>query len=298
MTTGRSTTTSVPATCPNDNALHQTDGKIMLDAVTKLLNDPFWQSMLFSPVIGALFGVLFSGMNSAPPSHQQISIQQTRQVFVKTIHHHHYHGGGKSGPDDGMAILFAIIAVCAIIVYGYAAYSTEMLRYLTLAWLFGLAFVVATTLGSAWKGHFTSPEWVFHALAPVVVLFASGLLIDDAYAQVIPGAREVAHQAGNPFTFFFKHLNDAQRIWMLYQLLGLLLLAATVIGATLSSLYYLALMNQRSASGVAGFWRILTRLTQAARGWPGLLLIIGSLVLAYLAVEGNLYAWWGPTRAR
>jgi len=253
-------------------------------------NNSLVQSDIVSPLIGAILGALFAGLNSTPAQGAPVSVNQTVIVFKETVIVNQWRQNSNSS-DDAIAYLFTVFVLAAAVMWGYSRYSEEILRY----WLNGLfsctAFIFSAGLASSFHGHYSSSEWKWYIFAPIVVVIFSFYLIHLAKSGTIPGAREAA-QSTNFFNFYIRVLKDNHRMWLLFQIAGLLLGVVSAFTATIRSLYYLLIMNQRSGSGMATLWSSMARLTMFSSGRTGTLIITVSIIISYFTLSGTAYEWW------
>jgi hypothetical protein len=250
-------------------------------------NDPLVQSVVISPLVGAILGVLFAGLNSAPTSNASATVQQTTIIFKQTIVVNQ-NGQRSSSSDDGWVYLFAIVAVVAGITWGYSRYAEEILGY----WLSGLfsctAFILAAGMASALRGQYSSSEWAWYIFAPIIAVGFTFYLLQLAQLGIVHGAREAAQRHGF-FDFYFKVLKEEHRTWLLLQIVGVFLGVVAAIAATLRSVHYLALMNQRANGGVSSVWHFLARITYFSARTGGIFLLLFAAGISYIMLSGDVY---------
>lgn len=261
-----------------------------MEAFISWFNDPLVQSVVISPLVGAVLGVLFAGLNAVPSSAAPSTVQQTIVTFNQTIV---VKNGGRNphSSEDGLTYLFMAVLVIGAIVWCYSMYSSEILGY----WKSGLfscaAFILSAGIASGFRGQYSSSEWVWYIFAPIGAIAFSFYLIQLAQMGVIAGAREAASQH-TPISFYFKVLQDKQRTWLMFQVLGVVLGVLATLTATLRSVHYLALMNQRTNSGMSSLWRFLARGTIFSSSLGGMTILIGMVGVSYLALSGVAYQLW------
>lgn len=263
---------------------------ITLQTLLAWFNDPLVQSVIISPLVGAILGVLFAGLNSPPPSVAPATVQQTIVIFKQTIVVKQT-GGKSTSSDDGLAYLLAFIAVVVGITWGYSRYANEILNY----WLSGLfsctAFILSAGIASAIRGQYNSSEWAWYIFTPMVAVGFSFYLVHLAQVAIIPGAREAAQTHGF-FDFYFNVLKDEHRMWLMCQIAGVFLGVLATIAATFRSVHYLALMNQRTNSGLSSVWHFLARLTLFSARTEGVFLLLFVAGFSYFTLTGDVYEFW------
>ncbi|HXU92488.1 MAG TPA: hypothetical protein VFP33_02405 [Gallionella sp.] len=261
-----------------------------MQSLVTWFNDPLVQSVVISPLVGAILGVLFAGLNSPPSSAAPATVQQTVVVFKQTVIVNQRKGKPTSS-DDGWVYLFALVAVVAGITWGYSRYANEILEY----WLSGLfsctAFIFSAGAASAIRGQYNNSEWVWYIFAPVMAASFSFYLIHLAQMAIVPGAREAAQSHGF-IDFYFRVLKDEHRTWLLFQVVGVFLGVVATIAATLRSVHYLALMNQRANGGLSSLWYFLTRMTLFSARTEGIFLLVFAAGISYFLLSGDAYEFF------
>lgn len=261
-----------------------------MQALATWFNDPLVQSVVISPLVGAILGVLFAGLNSAPSSNAPATVQQTTIIFKQTIVVNQS-GQRSNSSDDAWGYLFALVAVVAGITWGYSRYTDEILGY----WLSGLfsctAFILSAGVASAMRGQYSSSEWAWYIFAPIIAVGFSFYLLHLAQLGIVPGAREAAQRHGF-FDFYFKALKEEHRMWLLLQIMGVFLGVVAAIAATLRSVHYLALMNQRANGGLPAVWHFLARITYFSARTGGVFLLLFAGGISYLMLSGDAYEFW------
>lgn len=258
-----------------------------MEALVTWFNDPLVQSVIISPLVGAILGVLLAGLNSPPASAAPATVQQTVIVFKQTIVVKQTEGKSTSS-DDGLVYLFALIAVVAGITWGYSRYATEILGY----WLSGLfsctAFILSAGIASSIRGQYSSAEWGWYIFAPMAAVGFSFYLVHLAQVAIISGAREAAQGHGF-IDFYFNVLKDEHRTWLLLQIAGVFLGVLATLAATLRSVHYLALMNQRTNSGLSSLWHFIARITLFSARIEGVVFLLFAVGVSYFTLSGDAY---------
>lgn len=261
-----------------------------MQALVTWFNDPLVQSVVISPLVGAILGVLFAGLNSVPSSNAPATVKQTNIIFKKTIIINQS-GRRSSSSDDVWVYLFALVVVVAGITWGYSRYVDEILDY----WLSGLfsctAFILSAGVASAVRGQYSSSEWVWYIFAPIIAVGFSFYLLHLAKLGIIPGARDAAQRYGF-FDFYFNALKEDHRMWLLFQIVGVFLGVVATVAATLRSIHYLALMNQRANGRLPAAWHFLARITYFSARTGGIFLLLFAAGISYLMLSGNAYEFW------
>ncbi|KAB8046202.1 hypothetical protein GCN78_25560 [Janthinobacterium rivuli] len=254
------------------------------------INNSLVQSAIISPVIGALLGILFAGLNN-PPSGGTTTVQQTTIVFKNVTNINNNGGRGSSSSDDGISILILSVMLIAGITWGYSRYASEILGY----WANGLftcsTFILAAGITSALRGQYSSYDWVWYIFMPTLAIAFSFHLLYLAKIGIIPNVREFARMH-TFMDFYLNVLREEHRSWLLFQIAGVLFGVLAAIIATMRSLHYLSLMNQRSGSALAGAWRLIAKITFASASSTGLFFLLFLTGLSYFMLSGNAFEFW------
>ncbi|EKY3918169.1 hypothetical protein ACRRQX_000208 [Yersinia enterocolitica] len=261
-----------------------------MDAFMTWVNNPLIQSAVISPLIGAILGMLFAGLNQSPPAAAPATVQQAMIVFKQTIVVKQSRGTVSSS-NDGLALFGAVFIVMAVVIWGYSRYVHDVLHYWDSVVLSCTAFILAAGLASAMRGQFSSVEWVWYIFTPLIAMGASLYLIQLAQAGIISGAREATFFYGI-IDYYWRVLNDSQRIWILCQLSGVAMGIGATFVATMRSLHYLALMNQRATGALSSLWFSLARFTRFSAQSRGLVLLIILLGAGYFMLAGQVHDLW------
>ncbi|HCM5829493.1 hypothetical protein [Klebsiella pneumoniae] len=261
-----------------------------MDVFLAWVNNPLVQSAVISPLIGAILGGLFTGLNNAPPVAAPATVQQTMIIFKQTIVVNQGRASSHSS-DDVWAYVIAVFIVMVAVIWGYSRYAHDILYYWSGGVLSGTAFILAAGLTSALRGQYSSVGWVWYIFTPLIAMGALFYLIQLAQAGIVSGAREAAFRYGI-IDYYFDVLNDEQRVWILSQLSGVVMGVGATCVATTRSLHYLALMNQRATGSLSSFWFALARFTRFSAQAGGLVMLIMLFGAAYFMLAGNAYGLW------
>jgi hypothetical protein len=276
--------------CSADDLLNETEMRThMLEAAWAWFSDPLVQSILISPLISAILGVLFSGLSGPPLQISEVSTQP-RVIIQKhtTVINNTASGSGNS--EDGLAIMIGALLLMAVIVGAYSAYSIEILKTVLAIILGCLAFVLTAAITSVIRGYHRSNAWFLHILFPLASLGFCFYLVYLAQTGLIPGAREAARNNGL-IVFYFKILNHEQRTWMMLQVLGVALLLLLSLASACGALHYLACINQYGSSRLSGMWVRVVMATRLVSGWRGVAAYVLLGGVAFIMLSGTIYQW-------
>ncbi|HAT1685321.1 TPA: hypothetical protein I8Y21_006174 [Klebsiella oxytoca] len=256
---------------------------------TEWINSPLIQSVIISPLVGAVLGCLFSAFTSPVSASAPVTVEQTKIIFVQKIIIQQR--GGYKREDNPLAYVFGLVFMVAGILWGYSRYVNDILYYWATGLLSSGTFILSAGIVSAIRGQFHSPEWGWYIFTPLIAVAVAFWLIQFAVAGIIPGMREVALRH-NVLDFYFNVLKDTHRGWLMMQVSGVLLGIIATLIAVLRSVYYFALMSQRAGGALFIFWRLCAWHTRYVAGTGGLLLLVFCLGASYIMLDGYAYLLW------
>lgn len=177
------------------------------------------------------------------------------------------------------------------ILWKYAIYVNEIHYYIGAVLFTTLSFGVAAIIVAYLKGQFTSEEWWFYLVSPLILLSGCVYLLDLAHSTFDPQITEVALQ-NNLWQFYAKALSEYGRNFMLAHVSGVVVLCLVIVFSFLALLHYLALMNQRSAGAMASVWFFLAKITMFFSGRAWLIVSGALLIISYMGIEPKAAASW------
>lgn len=259
-----------------------------MEVVLEFIHDPLAQSLLLGPLMGVVFAALFSGLTKSPGTQAPVTVTQTRTIYVTKVVERNR---SSNGSDDGMALLILGGFALVFIIWKYAVYFDVVQYCLATAILSALSFSVTTMIISLAKGHYTSNDWWFYTVGPIILLCVSVYILNLAKLNFDPSIQQGA--LNNTFWRFYKDwLSEYGRNFMFAHVSGVALLVLAIIFIAFSSIYYLALMNQRSSGAMQGFWFFLTRSTSFFSGKLWFIFVAFLLGAAYLLINPEFVANW------
>lgn len=260
-----------------------------MDIIAEAFNNAIMQSMVIGPIMGIVFGVIFSGLTEKPAINAPVTVVQTKNVFVTKISQQR--SGRRSSSKDDEGLVFAIVFAVGFVVWKYAAYVGVIHYYMSLFLLSAIAFSFASVFSSAVRGVITSRDWIAFLISPIVLLSACLYLFNLAHSTFSPEITDLANK-NNVFEFYFNALSDYGVKFVVMHVLGVTILMFVVILVVMSQLHYLSLMNQRSYGFMQSFWLAIARVTNlfSSKWW----LFLSSLLLlvSYLAINPRMAALW------
>lgn len=270
------------------NHQHDLDWSLILQSLTSWLQEPLVQSLILSPLIGALLGVLFSGANNAPSSATPVTVQQNVIIFQQSITVNH---GKPDSTNDVPAFLGLCFIIIASVTWFYSRYSDDVLRYWVGSLFTCISFILSAGVVSFLRGQYTSHDWFWHIFTPLVGTAFSFYLITLAKNSIIPNLNEVAEQH-KFIEFYLNVLKNEHRMWLLTQIIGVFFGIALTIISTFRSLHYLALMNQRVTSNFRYIWHFLARISLFSAHKGGIVMMILTSGFSYFLLSGRAYDLW------
>ncbi|WP_227368089.1 hypothetical protein [Halomonas sp. M20] len=259
-----------------------------MEVVLEFVHNPLAQSLLLGPLMGVIFATLLSGLTKSPGSQAPATVTQTKTIYVTKVVERNR---PSNEVDSGIAFLIIGGFSLIFVVWKYAIYFDAIQYYLAAVILSVLSFSVTTILVSLVKGQYTSDEWWFYTVVPIILLFVSIYILNLAKINFDPSIQQGA--LNNTFWTFYKDwLNEYGRNFMFTHVSGIAFLILAIIFIAFSSIHYLALMNQRSLGAMQKFWLFLTKYTSFFSGKAWLFFVIFLLFLSYLLINPDLIANW------
>ncbi|MGZ5051063.1 MAG: hypothetical protein ACXWAS_08425 [Methylobacter sp.] len=261
-----------------------------MEMFSEVINNSLFQAVVLGPIMGIVFGALLAGLTKSPSPDAPATVIRTKEIYVTRIIKRRGQRR-KSSNDDAMPTFIALAIGLIFIIWKYAILVEEIQFYIATTLLTALSFSVTAVFISFLKGQFTSEEWWVYIISPVIILCACMFLLNLAHTSFDPKITQGA-LANTFFQFYTKWLSDYGRSFMIFHVLGVVILYAVILLTSLALLHYLSLMNQRSNGSMQNFWSFLVRITIFFSGRSWLVLTSVFLVLSYLAIEPTFLPMW------
>lgn len=251
------------------------------------LMSPLVQGMLISPLIGAIMGLLLSGGGNNITG--DVTIHQTNIIFRNEIRIKQINQNNSS--DDGMSLLIIGVIVIATLLWGYSRYALLLIDIWMKITFFSLSFIFTAGIATYIRNQYLKKEWMIHIFTPFIFGIFSLFLAVLAEKGIIRGAAEATYNS-NIFYYFFKVLNEEQKIWLFFQIFGFLTGIVASIGTALVSLFYLSLLNQSVSSRFQQFWFKLAKITSFFSQFKGAVFLIILIFLSYFFLSGYAFKFY------
>jgi hypothetical protein len=252
------------------------------------INNSLTQSLILSPVMGVLFGALFSGLTKSPELNSPRTIIKTREVYRERVIYRNSRSRSSSKDDRGIIGLAAFGLMMTV--WQYAIWAVEIQHYIEYSILSVLSFSITTALISIYKGHFTSQEWWFYVIFPMVFLFFAMYLLSEASNRFDPSLTTLAKDT-NWIQFYLHSLTGYGRSFMISHVIGIVTLAGLILTTTIILIHYLSLMNQRTSSSVQVFWTFLVGVTGIFSGRKGIVISSVLAIISFLLINEHVARW-------
>jgi|GEM_PF-408832 len=263
----------------------------MWETIEVWLRDSLTQSLLLSPLMGVIFGTIFSGLTVGSREVGRASVRETIVIIKeRIIIRERGSQNSAQSNDDPMVLIFVLLAVAVVSTYLYAVYAELIIEYASVTAFNVIAFGFSALTVSAIKGRLNSGEWIAYTFIPIALVSCSLLLLYRANLGVLPGVKEAAESAG-AVSFYFDVLDDKQRDWIIPQLFGLLGTVAFLFFSIVLVVHNLAALQVVYDGFMQPFWRSVFMFTNAFSGkvaWV-LLSILG--VVTYFFLDGTAYQY-------
>lgn len=199
--------------------------------IYNVLTNPNLQAFVFSPLMGIVFALLFSGLSKPSQPATTLTVRETRKVYIER---YHYHRSSQRNNEDG-ATFGAAALLMMLVIWQYSLHALEIQHILITVLTTALYFSVVSALIAFWKGHITSSGWVACLAAPMIALSVGLVLALRAQSGFPSEVIESANQY--KFLQFYLHgLSHYGRYYLMTHVIGvvgLFLLAMLVIFTTL-----------------------------------------------------------------
>jgi hypothetical protein len=236
-----------------------------LSDITSLIWDTNFQSLVLSPLIGAVMGLALTLLFTPPAGHSvyvNIPYTQFITIFNTTIHNRYY--GANAKEEAGEALGVFIVSTWLYLKQGQAiiAISTFLSAFIFFAsFSFAVKFLIEQP-GSGWLLRLSCP------------------MITSAVAYVLCiRSREI-------LDYFIIHgmsLVDA-----LYEGVGILFIVLALYSSTKAVLHQIAFAGLADPSDIFGVRGWLIRHTEKAGGPGGCIRSFGAATFAWLIISGML----------
>lgn len=263
-----------------------------MQPIWDLMTNAHMEAWIWGPLMGAIVGMMFAGFNAPLSEKAPVTVIQTTRVFVTNniVVHNKQHISTSDNSGAG-AIFFAFFIATLFLVWKYVVYIEYVRHALTVLISTVLAFSLTAAILSIVKGQFNSSSWLLYIFAPMTTLATNYFLLNLAANSLDPELPALAAKSA-PLDFYMNQLTEYGRIFILFQMLGMILILITTVCTALVLIHYLALMNQRSPSNVQPFWTWVTRSTLFFSGKGWLVLMTGFVILAYILIEPSCMSTW------
>ncbi|WP_194868653.1 hypothetical protein [Pseudoalteromonas sp. PPB1] len=246
------------------------------------------QSFVFSPLMGVIFGALFTGLTSKPSNHAPKTVVETRRVYIER----RYRNSRNSSNDDGGGI-FALLFLLIFVLWKYVQVAPLIHEYIQTGLVTMSAFCFSGFLMSILRGQYTSHEWLERVFVPFCTLVMCFPLLSLAKEAITFDLVELANSS-NIVEFYMDELSEYGRYFLMFQVIGICTLILLATLSTVTFVHYLALMNQRESGSLYYFWTWVTRVTSRLSGNGAYVILIILLVVTALLLNGQIANWVTP----
>ncbi|MEM5536547.1 hypothetical protein WNY58_09105 [Neptuniibacter pectenicola] len=248
--------------------------------------NPTLQAFVFSPLMGTVFAVLFSGL-SRPHVPVVPTVSETRRIYIEK---HYYHRKSRSSDEDDRSTAVMLLVAMLFVVWQYSLHAFVIQQTLITVLATGLYFSLVSVFIAFWKGHITSNGWMALLFIPTGLLFAGLVLALRARSTFPVEVTELAEQY-EFVQFYMKGLSEYGRYYMITHVVGIACLFSLVVVCFMSLLHALALMNQRDYRVDSFIWDSVIRFTEWTSSTRGFVLQALTVVGALLLLEGFVTRW-------
>ncbi len=262
----------------------------MLETFEIWIRDSVNQSVLISPLMGVIFGALFTFVTRGKRQEGTDSVKETIIVIKERIIIR-----GKSGNntkpvsnDDPWALLFVFIGAVVLATYLYAVFADQVIYYSSLLAFNFIAFGSTSIVLSALQSKITSSDWFLYTVLPVSVLMGSLVLLHYAQLGILPGLKERAEAEG-AVNLYFNVLEDDHKNWIISQLIGLVSTVLYLLLSCVLVLHNTSALQVRYGGFMQSFWAKVFSITHRFSGWGVVVFIVAIGVVSYFSLNGTGY---------
>ena len=262
----------------------------MLETFEIWIRDSVNQSVFISPLMGVVFGALFTFITKGKRQEGADSVKETIVIIKEKIINREKSGNNSklTSNDDPWGLLFVFVGAVVLATYLYAVYADKVIYYSSLLAFNFIAFGLTSILLSALQSKITSGDWFIYTVLPVSVLLGSLILLHYAQSGIIPGLKERAEIEG-AVNLYFNVLEKDHKNWILSQLVGLVSAVLYLMLSCVLVLHNTSALQIRYGGFMQTFWTKAYAITHRFSGWGAVFFIVIIGLVSYLALNGTGY---------
>lgn len=241
----------------------------------ELANNSLFQAAVISPVIGLILGILFGGGTK----NSSRTYREIREIVIeKPAKHNAAPPPGNKGDDSGGLFLAAAMIALVVAMWLFARYWDEVTLSLLAATMFLAALASGFQVVAMVRGRPLDT-------GSVDTLLSLGLSAYSVWAvwqtrEAMNHPLLVQAKVLDPWNFF-QSLSLSDQQTLLFQMVGLIAVAALMLFISVRSIHHLSLYCS-DPNQTGGFWWKLAWFTRRSSGVWGLVAIVFLGTLAWL----------------
>ncbi|HHF3072480.1 TPA: hypothetical protein ACPJ1I_004595 [Vibrio diabolicus] len=260
----------------------------MIETFELWIRDSVNQSLLLSPLMGVVFGAIFTFLTRGNQQEGTHSVRETIVVIKEKIIVRNNSSINSGTSSDPWTLLFVLFFAVIMATYFYAIYVNEVIYYSYLVAFNLLAFGAASIFVSALQDKISSSEWVLYTVLPVIFIAGSLVLFDYASEGIIAGLKQRAQQEG-AMKLYFEVLEETHKNWILSQLLGLVFSILYLLLSCILLLHNMSALQIRYGGFMQKIWVKIFIYTHRFSGWGALVFIFILGLVSLFALNGVGY---------
>lgn len=262
----------------------------MLETFEIWIRDSVNQSVLISPLMGVIFGAIFTFVTRGKRQDGGNSVRETIIIIKERIilREKAENNMRSVSNDDPWGLLFVFIGGVVLVTYVYAVFADKVIYYSSLLVFNFIAFGLTSLVLSVFQSKITSSDWFLYMVLPVSILVGSLVLLHYAQLGILPGLKEKAEIEG-AVNLYFNVLEEDQKNWILSQLIGLALTVLYLMLSCVLVLHNISALQVRYDGFMQCFWAKVFFITHRFSGWGVILFIVAIGVVSYIALNGTGY---------
>lgn len=254
----------------------------MVETFEGWLRDSIAQSLFLSPIMGVVFGALFTFVTKGKPQESAKSVRETVIIIKEKIIYRDRSSNNNNDPNgfDPFSLFFVFIFAIILTTYFYALFADLVVYYSSILAFNFIAFGFTSLILSAFQSKVTGADWIAYTLLPVLILLFSLVLLHYAQEGIAPWMKERALKVG-AIEFYFDDLSENNKNWVMAQLMGLVLAVVYLIMACVLVLHNTSALQVRYGGFMQNLWAYIYAITYRFSGW-GMMVIVGVIGLGSL----------------
>lgn len=258
-----------------------------MDSIYNVVTNDLFLSLILSPLMGVLFGYLFSGSKSEKINNIPVSIYEIKNIYKTKI----VISNDVKKDNGNLSILFFIVIILLLGVWKYSIYSNQILLILKNYTLALISFSTTIIIISSIRSYFTTYSWLLNSLIPLMLTIFCYYIIYKADYYLEPQIKDIAENT-DYLDFFSKKLTPFGRCYMISHIMGLLIVSFSLMVLSTYKIFYHLLLKINFTNSNSKILLFILKLTQFFSGIRWLIFTFFLLVFSFLCVTPQFFSSW------